>query len=129
MPSCQKIKRKKRSVCIGDLRDRITLEDRDLTAPLVGVDANETFTNPRSRWAMVETTRGSEIFDEVNQATDVTHRVLIRFEAGITKEIWIKLANGKRLNVLDVENLDERDEFLRLQCSDKGASGKAVADA
>ena len=127
MPVCSKIRKKKRQVCIGDLRDRVIVEDRDLTAPFVGVDASEVFSNSNTISAMIETVSGVEFFNSVNQAIDVTHFVYIRFDSTITVEKWIRLQNGQRLDILQVENLDERSSFLKLRCTNRGSDAKAAA--
>lgn len=129
MPVCSKIRKKKRQVCIGDLRDRVILEDRALTAPFVGVDATEVFSNAVSIWASIETVAGVEFFNEVNQAVDVTHFVYVRFDSSITVESWLRLQNGQRLDILQVENLDERSTFLKLRCTNRGIDTKVAASA
>ena len=129
MPVCSKIRKKKRQVCLGDLRDRVILEDRTLTAPLVGVDATEVFSNAVSIWASIETVAGVEFFNEVSQAVDVTHFVYVRFDSSITVESWLRLQNGQRLDILKVENLDERSTFLKLRCTNRGIDTKAAASA
>ncbi len=129
MPVCSKIRKKKRQICIGDMRDRVILEDRDLTAPFVGVDASEVFSNASSIWAMIETVDGVEFFNSVNQAVDVTHFVYVNFDSSITVEKWLRLENGQRLDILKVDNLDERNSVLKLQCTNRGQDTKEAASA
>ena len=128
MPVCTQIKKKKRTICIGDMRDRITLEDRDLTAVLTGVDAIETFSNTRPAWSLIETVTGVEFFNEVNVAVDVTHIVYIRFDETVTEQTWILLENNERLNILKVEDLDQRSQFQKLLCTNRGNAGKEATD-
>lgn len=127
MPVCSKIRKKKRQICIGDMRDRVIVEDRNLTAPLVGIDASEVFSNQSSIFALIETVTGVEFFNSVNQAIDVTHFVYIRFDSSITVEKWLRLENGERLDILQVENLDERNSFLKLRCTNRGSDTKVAA--
>lgn len=127
MAVCTKIRKKKRQICIGDLRDRIFVEDRDLTAQLTGVDAVETFSNAVETWCLIETVDGVEFFNEVNVAFDVTHIIYMRFDSAITEQTWLRLENGQRLNILDVQNLDERNEFIKIRATNRGSSTKEAA--
>ncbi len=120
MPQCVKIRRKKRQPCIGDMDDLITLQGRTLTPPASGVDATEEFadTNP-DVWALIETVSGETMFDDTGTERDITHLFIISFITGISSETWI-LFNNDRLDILSVEDLDERHEFLMLRASNRG---------
>ncbi len=122
MPTCQPIRKKRRQPCIGDMEDRITLENRAIEAPEADtVDFDETFTAPNPPvWALVETVRGKTFFDGVSTEEDVTHWIYINFDATVTAETWVKLEDGRRLDVLRVENLDERSKYQLLHCNDRG---------
>ena len=123
MPVCQPIRKKRRNICIGDMEDEITLENRDIAAPLFDtVDYDETFTAPNPAvWALIETVRGKTFFDGVSTEQDVTHWIYINFDVTVTAETWVKLVDGRRLDILRVENLDERSDFMLLHCDDRGA--------
>ena len=120
MPKCVKIQRKKREPCIGDMDELITLQGRTLTPPTAGVDATEEFadTNP-DVWALVETVSGETLFDDTGTERDVTHTFIIRFITGVSSETWV-LFNNDRLEILSVEDLDERHEFLLLKATNRG---------
>lgn len=120
MPKCVKIQRKKRQPCIGDMDELITLQGRTLTPPTSGVDATEEFadTNP-DVWALLETVSGETLFDNTGTERDVTHRFTINFISGVTSEAWV-LFNSERLDILTVEDLEERHEFLMLRASNRG---------
>lgn len=129
MPRCVKLKRKKRQVCIGDLNITITLQNRAITPPLSGVDATETFTDSNPDiWAKLETGRGQTIFDGTNTEVDITHIFTIRFISGITAETWISF-ESQRFDILDVEDLEERHEFMILRCTNKGTDSNLVNSA
>lgn len=129
MPKCVKIRRKHRQVCIGDLDTIIALQDRALTPSESSVDASEVFSNSNPDvWAMMETKLGETIFDGTGTERDVTHRFYIRFLDDITAETWISF-NSKRIDILDVENLDERSEFLLLRCTNRGLDTNRANDA
>ena len=129
MPRCQPIKKKRRNICIGDMEDEITLENRAIQAPEFDtVDFEEEFTAPNPAvWALIETVRGKTFFDGVSTEEDVTHWIYINFDATVTAETWVKLTDGRRLDILRVENLDERSDFQLLHCNDRGAAEASKA--
>lgn len=101
----------------------ITLHQRDIIAPLGGVvDFDMSFSSPTEVQALVCTQRGSTLFDGVATDNPVTHSVRLDYISGVTAETWIQLADGRRLDVLDVENCCENNEVLKLLCSDKGSA-------
>lgn len=129
MPKCKRIVRKHKKVCIGDLNDVICLRDRTITPPESGVDATEEFedSNPEV-WAMVETPKGETEFDGSNVEVDVTHKFTISFTDCINSETWV-LFKDKHYDILDVENLEERDEWLILRCNVRGTTDNLANQA
>ena len=128
MPLCKKIKGQKRQICIGDMNELITLQIRDIKPPGT-LDASnqfyftEGFSNTANPivYAMVKTVKGRATFDSTGIERVVTHEVGLYFDAEITTEIWI-LFEGERLDIINVENLDNRNEFMLLDCTDRGLS-------
>lgn len=120
MPKCSPIKIKNRRICAGDLKDQIVIQLRTIKAPQSGsVDFDEEFTTSATVWAAIETRSGIEQFDGVNLISRPSHFIYIRYTADIDVEKWITY-NGKRYEILDAENLEERDEFYLLRCSPLG---------
>jgi SPP1 family predicted phage head-tail adaptor len=121
MAICKNIRATKRDICIGDLDSRIKIQVRTLKAPESGVDFTEEFTEVKEVWAMVQTSRGLEFFDDTGLNTTFTHKFYIRFSSSfsITSEDWLEW-NNQRYDIVEVENLDERNEFLLLKAIKKG---------
>jgi len=117
MPRCTKKKRKSRQICIGDMRDQITLENRAIRPE--EIDFAEDFTTVITVFALIETARGLETFDGANVVNLITHKMWIRFIPGITEETWV-LFDDRRFDIMDVESLEERKEFLLLRCKERG---------
>ena len=85
MPACSYIKKKKRNVCIGDMRDEIVIQTRNIRPPAEdGVDFNEEFNGKATVWSLVNTVNGETIFDGTGTERDVTHHIYIRYFAGVT---------------------------------------------
>lgn len=120
MAICQKIRTKKRSVCIGDMIHKIEINSRSIQAPTMGgVDFGEDFQEECTISAAIETKAGETVFDSSNTERVVTHRFYVRFEPDITAETWINF-DSNLYDILTVENLDQRSEFLLLRCTLRG---------
>lgn len=129
MPKCIKIRKKKRQVCVGDMRDEIVIELRSLTPPSGGsVDFTETFSTKETVWAAINTVNGETIFDGTGTERDVTHRIHTRYISGVTAEDWVTHKN-ERFDVLSVEDLDERQEYMLLRCTNRGLSSNNASQA
>lgn len=116
------LRRNHRKLCIGDLRDRVILHVRKITEPSFEArDFNLAFQDGVEVWALVKTTAGRTFFDGVSQDRPVSHTITIRFDKDVTSETWIELEDGGRLDIVNVEDLEERHEYLRLLCSDRGS--------
>jgi len=120
---CTRIGGRRRVVCAGDLDKQVVIQNRAIVAPdWNSPDFDETFSGDVTVWANIQTVTGKTFFDSVNQRdTTVTHELLIRYDSTVTSESWI-LYDSRRFDILAVENLEERDEYLKLTCVDKGAS-------
>lgn len=122
MPICTPIHKKRRNICIGDMEDEITLEDRAITPPdFDSTDFDETFTTNATVWALIQTVEGKTFFDGVSTEENITHWIYINFDVTVTAETWILLSDSRRLDIIRVEDLDERNDFMLLHCTDRGA--------
>ncbi len=120
MAKCSFLKRPHRKVCLGDLNDLITLQTRDITEPLFDtVDFDENFVDLPQVYAKIKTTSGRTVFDGVDTDVNVSHEITIRFDSVVTSETWVEF-EGRRLDILRVEDLEERHEWMLLLCLDRG---------
>ncbi len=132
MAVCKKIRRVDKRLCIGAMNRKIALNTRTLTVPSGSdVDFNEVFSDPITIWANVVTVSGIVVFDSTNTAREVSHDIYIRYRADLTAETWIKLLaiNGTvdvYLYVLQLENLNEENKYMRLRCILRGDIAKPV---
>lgn len=121
MPKCVKIQKPLRKVCSGDMRDKITIQVRAIKPPVDGVDFSEVFNQDKTLWSMLETKSGVEIFDGTNLKGVATHYFYIRYICNFTAEKWLKFKE-EYYDILDVQNLDGRNEFLLLRCALRGTT-------
>ena len=120
--ACRKIRIPNRKICPGDMNARITIQSRAITAPSAsGSDLIETFATTNTVWAAIKTVQGVEIFDGSNVVAIATHYFYIRYISGLTAESWIQY-NSKYYDIIDIQNLEERDEFMLLRCSERGTT-------
>lgn len=122
----------KSKVRIGDLDTMVKIRMRNISEPKFGtVDFGEEFSDHIDVWASVTTAKGKaegrSLFAEVNQETLVTHTVDIRYEPGINSEMWIELEGSILLDIVKTENIDNDFEFLRIVCTERGATDKEAA--
>lgn len=106
-------------VPIGQLKHRVRLQSR--TQAAVGTsDASDEFNTFATVWAKVVTTKGVELRGAIAAGDlSATHRFVIRYRSGVSADTSIAW-QGRRYQVLDVENPDGRRELLDLLCRDIG---------
>jgi SPP1 family predicted phage head-tail adaptor len=129
MPKCERIKKRHRQVCVGDLQDFGTVNTRVITPPQSGsVDFTETFTKKIDSFMLIETARGEQIFDEVDIQQDVTHKIYLPYIPTLTFQDWIEI-EGQNFDIIDVEDLENRHEFQLCRCTNRGLNTKAATNA
>lgn len=114
-------RRNRRIIALGDLNEKISLQTRvQQSAFESGNNSDqEVFSTIATPWCCVETYRGKNYFDNIEQGANPTHVFIIRYRPLTTQEYWI-IYRGTRFDILDVENLDERSEFLKFMCKASG---------
>ena len=123
------VTRPKRQVCVGDLKDLVVLQNRAIQEPVFGdTDFTEDFGGDEETWASVRTVSGKTFFDQVNGDVQLTHEIAIRYDEAVTAETWV-LFEDRRLDIVDVEDLEERHEWMLLRCVDRGSKGQEASEA
>lgn len=112
-------KNEHRGVNIGDMRQRIYLHTRSISSPMFGsVDFDEQFSGSPI-WAAIKTLGGKVVFDGVGQDVIATHVIYIRHRDASSQN-FVQATDGRRFRILQVEDYDDRHEFLALLCTDRG---------
>lgn len=130
MATCEKIVRTNKRVCIGSMNRQIDLLTRSITTPIGGnVNFDEDLVLLKRVWAMIQTTRGAVIFDDSNIERQITHKIYIRYVEDLTAETWVRLPSitgGKNvlLDIVRIENLEEGNRFMLLNCALRGDDTK-----
>lgn|SRR5512139_1880929 len=109
-------------VTTGELNKQVTLQNRAIVPPIFGsADFDESFSTTATVWASIKTKAGKTIFDGVNQDVRITHEIIIRYDSTVTAETWIEF-EGKKIDIVQVEDINEEHAFLRLLCNYRGAA-------
>lgn len=132
MGVCKKIRRKINRVCIGAMRHKIIIYDRDIKS--IGTDTadfTESLTIPTNVYALIEPVSGVTIFDNTNIETVITHKIYIRYKPNFTSEKWIEYPSKDAspsvyFRVVRATNLDEGNKYLLLHCTLRGDTNLAV---
>lgn len=101
---------------IGKLRHRVTLQELVKTDDGYG-GIVETWQDVATVWAAIEPLRGNERYTAQQVQSELTHKVTIRYRAGIKPQMRILYGN----RVFDIEaviDVDERHRWLELLCSE-----------
>jgi head-tail adaptor len=126
----QRVGTKRRKIKAGDLSELIMIRFRDIEEPMFGsADATEQFSQHIDVYAKVETKDGTSTFNGITRDIPISHVIYMRYEEGINPEMWIELFGGQLVDILRIENMDNKDHFLKMTCSLKGDKGYAAATA
>jgi SPP1 family predicted phage head-tail adaptor len=103
------------------LNRRIKLHVRTITPPKTsGTDFTEEFVSTKEVWAKIKTSSGKVFFADTQTDVSLTHEMYIRFNVTVTSETWIEY-EGSYFDIVAVEDLEERHEFMHLRCVERGA--------
>ena len=101
----------------GELRHKARLEDADDSQDVQGT--TKLAWSPRSTvWVSVTPISGKERLAAAAVASELTHRVRMRYRSDVTSRMRLVLVNrGNRvLKIVSVVNEGERDRYLELLC-------------
>lgn len=101
----------------GFLRHRLALQAKSVSRDTFG-EEDVTWTTWATVWGSVEPLRGREYMEARQGQADVSHRVVIRYRAGVAPTMRIALEDGRKLQIESVINRLERDEMLELMCKE-----------
>ncbi len=104
------------TVKAGRLRHRVTLQNAADTAD-GGGGFTTTWSDVATVWAAIEPLKSRERLFAQQLETPVTHRVTIRYRAGVTAKMRLKFG-ARVFNIRGVINAGERDRTLELLCEE-----------
>ena len=101
-------------VIAGRLDKRVTLQSATIARDDNGQPI-ETFSTVAEIWAAIDPIRGREFFSAQQVSADTTHRLTIRYRAGVSVQNRI-LYGSRVFRIESVINPLERSERLELMC-------------
>ena len=99
----------------GKLRHRITIQNPPAARNEYGEEEQDSddWTDFKTVWAAITPLSGRELWNAQQSQPDVTHRIEIRYLAGVTSKQRAKL--GSRLfNFQSMANIEERNRELHI---------------
>lgn len=100
---------------IGRLRHRVTIQQYTTTDNEYG-EPVPTWADVATVWASVEPLSGNERMIAQQRNASLTHKVVIRYLAGVTAEMRVKFGDRYFAIVEPPMNIDERDREMHLMC-------------
>ncbi len=128
MAICQNVSPKHRKLCAGDLNNEIQVLTRDLIPPVSG-DPDYTVEVDSDIapivFCSIRTTNGQPIFDGTGtNDVQITHIFGVYFDESFTSENVV-LFEDNLYQILSVEDLEERHEWMFLYCVISGTTNNA----
>lgn len=111
--------------CTSDFNKKCTIETRALAGQSFGSTApKETFVILFTGYFFIQTIKGTNRFSGVNIKKEATHLFLARWRPSINDIDGagghFLRKSGKLYLVLDITNINEADEFILFQCTERG---------
>lgn len=109
----------RKKIRLSDFRERVDFYDNVKTENELG-ETTYKFVKIKSLWASVVTQTGRLQKQQAEtMLTNVTHKVIVRYESGkdITKNMQVHF-NGRRMAITYIDNLHERNYALEIFCEE-----------
>lgn len=108
------------STSIGRLRYKVELQSATNTSDGAG-GFSQTYSTIANLFADIRPTNGDESYRQGKVQEKLTHKIYIRHRNDIKTDYKI-LYDQRTFNIKSIINIDERDRFLELTCSEGEAS-------
>lgn len=103
---------------VGQLRHRIQLQSRVSIANNYGERVPSGWTTYATVWARVEPVGGGEGIQAGRTVEERSYRVTIRHRSDVEGKHTILLSDGRRLQIDNVVNLDERGAYSEITATE-----------
>ena len=100
----------------GMLRHKVVIEREVITQDSVGGYSSAWATH-KTVYAAIKPTGGSERLHAMRLESNISHKVYLRYTADITPKDRI-IYNGREMQIRAVINVEERNKWLELLCSE-----------
>ncbi|MFA5866915.1 MAG: phage head closure protein [Actinomycetota bacterium] len=100
----------------GQLRHKIVIQQVLLSQDAYGASV-ETLSTFATVWTSIEPISGREYFDSAKLNAEITHRIRIRYTAGITPDMKV-LFGSRTFDILSIIDREERNREMELMCAE-----------
>lgn len=101
---------------LGPLRHRVTIQFEEQQSDGAG-GYLPLLRDLDTVWASIQPISGNEALVARQLQDTVTHKVVMRYRAGVTAAMCLKFGT-RMFNIREVRNLDERNHTLELRCEE-----------
>ena len=99
----------------GKLRHKLTIQNFTTTNAYGTI--TKTWATFATAWGSIEPLKGKEFFESMKENSELTHRIRVRYTAGITTKMRISW-NSRTFEIISVKDKDERDTEYELMCKE-----------
>jgi SPP1 family predicted phage head-tail adaptor len=128
MTRCRTIQPNITKICAADFNRKITLQ-YPVSVPNNNPNQNagSSFQDIKTCWAMVKTIVNADFVNDTNVNQSVTADFYIRFDPNLvlSKSLYI-LFEGVKYKVVNIDNVDLRNELTRIRAIERGDQNIAV---
>jgi SPP1 family predicted phage head-tail adaptor len=122
MSRCKSIQPQTTKICAADFNRKITLQHAaSIANNNPNQNAGSAFLEIKTCWAMAKTVPNAEFKNETNINQGITIDFYIRYDSKVDlgKSIWVEF-NSNKYKVTEIENIDLKNEILRLRAVERG---------
>ena len=101
----------------GRLHKKILIESVSEVRDSRG-ETTQTWSTTITTRAAIAPLRGREYFEAHQENREVTHKIIIRYQSGITPKMRINF-NGRYFDIESIINVEERNRELNLMCVER----------
>lgn len=101
---------------IGKLRHKVELQSVQRTKNAYMEDIEDWVTFA-IQWASIEPLRGTQALIAQQIEAEMTHRVVVRYNASLTADCRVK-QDGRIFTIVSVRDIDERQRHQELMCKE-----------
>ena len=122
---CNRISKKPSLICVGEMDKYVTLIKRKIDPDDVSytMDLSDTV----DMWARVDTKAGIETFDGVNTNRGPSTDTIYIYNIVDIEEGYLFKIGDRYTRIINIENINREDIFLRVTCVETGTTTKQSA--
>lgn len=102
----------------GELRHKLDIEMERNLQDSYGQTTQEWVVFYSGLWASIEPLSGKEYFSSQQVNAEISHRIKIRYRAGIKPNMRVKFGDARYFNIVSVMDIKERHREIHLMCTE-----------